>query len=171
GLDIVINAAKLLKDKGKYNIKFLLIGSGAVKDDLQKKAVKRGLDNVIFAGRQDKAMIPDFISMSDVCLVHLKKRNVFKSVLPSKIFEAAAMQKPIILGVEGFAERLVRNENMGVCIEPENPEQLISALEELAGNKGLAKLLGESGYRYVMNYHDYDYLANKYLSILNSVGR
>ena len=166
GLDIVLRAAKLLKSHKRNNIKFLLVGSGAVKEDLQKQAIENGLDNIVFVDRQDKQAIPDFLSVTDACLVHLKNTELFKTVLPSKIFEAAAMAQPIIMGVDGYAAQFVKNANAGICIEPENAEQLVQAVEYLADNPNICRELGKNGYEYVTKYYNRDKLANNYIDMI-----
>jgi len=170
GLDVVLRAAKLLKNKQRNDIKFLLVGAGAVKAQLQQQALGENLDNIVFVGRQDKHLIPGFLSITDACLVHLKKTELFKIVLPSKIFEAAVMAKPIILGVEGFAAEFVKQANAGICIEPENAEQLAQSVENLADDPDLCQSLGQAGREYVVKHHDWDSLANKYLDIIVRFG-
>jgi glycosyltransferase involved in cell wall biosynthesis len=166
GLEVVLLAAERLKKYKRNNIKFLLVGSGAVKERLQKQAIESGLDNVVFVDRQDKNNIPDFLSITDACLVHLKKTELFKTVLPSKIFEAAAMAQPIILGVEGYAAQFLKEANAGICIEPENAEQLAQAVMYLADNPKICKSLGKSGYEYVTKYYNREQLANKYIDMI-----
>jgi glycosyltransferase involved in cell wall biosynthesis len=170
GLDVILRAAKLLKNKQRNDIKFLLIGAGAVKAQLQQQALEENLDNIVFVGRQDKHLIPGFLSITDACLVHLKKAELFKTVLPSKIFEAAAMAKPIILGLDSFAAEFVKQANAGICIEPENAEQLAQTVEKLADDPKLCQLLGQAGRKYVMKHHNRDSLANKYLDIIVRFG-
>ncbi len=170
GLEVVLRAAKLLKNKQRNNIKFLLVGAGAVKKQLQQQALEGNLDNVVFVDRQDKHLIPGFLSISDVCLVHLKKADLFKTVLPSKIFEASAMAEPIILGVEGYAAQFLKEANAGICIEPENAEQLAQAVENLADNPQLCQSLGRAGYEYVTKHHDRDNLANEYMDTIVHFG-
>ncbi len=166
GLEVVLRVAKLLKNRQRNDIRFLLVGAGATKNALQKQALEENLDNITFVGRQDKHLIPGFLSISDACLVHLKKTDIFKTVLPSKIFEAAAMAEPVILGVEGYAAEFLREANAGMCIEPENAEQLTQAVEKLADNPQLCRSLGQSGREYVMEHHDRDSLANEYLDTI-----
>jgi colanic acid biosynthesis glycosyl transferase WcaI len=169
GLDIVIDAADILKKNGLHNVVFLLVGDGASKKELQKKSIDKKLNNIIFTGRQDKNLIPSYLSASDACFVHLKKTGLFESVLPSKIFEAASMSKPIILGLEGSAADLVKNAGAGVCIEPENADQLADAVKKLASNPQLCRKLGQNGFNYVSRYHNRNILARKYLDIITLV--
>jgi glycosyltransferase involved in cell wall biosynthesis len=166
GLEVVLEAAKILKVHRRNNIKFLLVGSGAVKEQLQRQAAEAKLDNVVFVDRQDKNVIPDFLSVTDACLVHLKKTELFKTVLPSKLFEAAAMAQPIILGVEGSAAQFVTDANAGICIEPENAEQLAQAVEYLSDNPYVCRSFGKSGYEYVTKYYNRDMLASKYIDMI-----
>ena len=131
GLDVVLRAGALLRERGRLQIVFLLVGDGARLDDLRDGAKQRGLDNVRFTGNIDKNLIPDVLALSDVCLVHLRESETFTVVMPSKIFEAAAMARPIILGIRGFAEAFVRKAGCGLCIEPENEEELVEAVLRL----------------------------------------
>ena len=169
GLEVVLRAARLLRDEGRDDIVFVLVGEGAVREALERKALQEGLKQVVFTGRQDKRAIPDFLSMSDACLVHLLRRELFRSVLPSKIFEAAAMKKPIILGVEGSAAQIVREANAGICIEPENERELVAAVKRLAGDRDLAARLGQAGFESIAAVYDYDRLAEKYAEIIERV--
>jgi glycosyltransferase involved in cell wall biosynthesis len=169
GLDVVIEAAEILKKDGIHNIVFLLVGEGASKKELEKKSIDKKLDNIIFAGRQDKSLIPAYLSASDACLVHLKKTSIFESVLPSKIFEAASMSKPIILGVEGFAADLVKKADAGICIEPDNAAQLAGAVKNLASTPLLCEKLGRNGLDYVSKHHNRNILAQKYLDTITRI--
>jgi glycosyltransferase involved in cell wall biosynthesis len=107
--------------------------------------------------------------MTDVCLVHLLRRELFRTVLPSKIFEAAAMKKPIILGVEGSAAQIVREANAGICIEPENEGMLVEAVKRLARDRDLAGGMGQAGFESIAAVYDYDRLAEKYAEIIERV--
>jgi glycosyltransferase involved in cell wall biosynthesis len=166
GLEVVLRTAKLLKERQRNDIKFLLVGEGAVAEELQEKTQQQNLDNIVFLGRLDRRLIPGILSLSDACLVHLKKARIFQTVLPSKIFEASAMAKPIILGVEGYAADFVKKANAGICIEPENAEQLFKAVVKLAENPSLGQTLGQAGREYVVQHHDRDVTARDYQDVI-----
>jgi glycosyltransferase involved in cell wall biosynthesis len=166
GLDVVLRAGALLRDAGRGDVKFLLVGDGAVREDLERRARGENLSNVIFTGRLDKARIPAVLAATDACLVHLRRQELFRSVLPSKIFEASAMARPIVLGVEGFAADLVGEAGAGICIEPENERQLVEAVERLAADPEGARELGEQGFERIATRYDYDELAQRYLGVV-----
>lgn len=169
GLDVAVRAAQVLKDRGHNRIKFMLVGDGSELRHLKIRTQQCGLDNIVFTGKQPRDAIPAFLASVDVCLVHLKKTDIFKSVIPSKIFEAAIMKRPIILGVEGDAAELIREASAGICIEPENAEDLIMAVLKLMGNAQSRKRYGHSGFAYVVKHFDRKVLANKYLKLIQII--
>jgi glycosyltransferase involved in cell wall biosynthesis len=169
GLDVVLRAARRLESEGRRDIVFMLVGDGAVREQLEQQARAERLDRVVFTGLQDKARIPAILAATDACLVHLTGQDLFRSVLPSKIFESAAMAKPIIMGVRGFAADLVERAEAGICIEPENETELVEAACRLAGDRALARELGESGRERIAAHYDYDDLATRYLAIIRAL--
>jgi len=163
-LETILEAAEILKDKS--NIIFLLVGDGAEKSKLLSLKHKMSLDNVVMLDQQGKDKMPLLWALSDVSLVLLKKSDLFKTVIPSKIFESMAMKKPIILGVEGEVKGMIEAGHAGITIEPENAEQLANAVLELSKNKGSYSEYAESGYQYVSKYYDRKVLAKRLEDIM-----
>lgn len=127
-LDFIIQTASKLKDTNpEYH--FLFIGNGAEKEKLLKLKVDLMCDNVTMLDSVPKAEVKNYISILDVCLINLRKSDLFTTVIPSKIFENAAMEVPILMGVEGEAKEIVENYNAGICFEPENEEDFIAKLK------------------------------------------
>ncbi|MFC1529266.1 glycosyltransferase family 4 protein [Gemmatimonadota bacterium] len=168
-LDVVLRAATILKHGGRSDIVFLLIGDGAIRAELEAEACRLELDNVIFTGRQKKSVIPSFLSITDACLVHLKKTDLFTSVMPSKIFEAGGMARPVIMGVQGSAAEIVEAARMGVFMEPENEHELVAAARKLAEDPLLSKKYGRAGYSFIVEHFDRDKLAEEYLGIIRGL--
>ncbi|MGK0390605.1 MAG: glycosyltransferase involved in cell wall biosynthesis [Maribacter sp.] len=131
-LDFILDCAKEVKNK---QIHFLFVGAGAMKTRLVKQVEDLGLDNVTMVDAVPKNEVTRYISLSDVALIPLRKKDTFKTVLPSKIFENAAMVKPILLGVEGEAEKVVKEYHAGLCFEPENKTDFLAKLDEIYQNK------------------------------------
>lgn len=127
GLSFVLESIQHLNER--YH--FLFIGGGAEKENLLSQAFRLNLSNCTFLDFVPKTEINKYISVLDIALVNLKKSNTFRSVIPSKIFENAAMQKPILLGVEGESEKIIKRYKAGECFEPENKEEFIRKLQIL----------------------------------------
>ncbi len=131
-LDFILNAAKKVKDK---SIHFLFIGDGAMKQRLLALKDRLKLNNVTMLDAIPKSEVKKFINISDVALINLKLKDTFEKVIPSKIFENAAMQKPILLGVKGEAKELVERFNAGVSFEPENENDFLRQLNFISTDK------------------------------------
>ncbi len=166
GLDVVVEAATQLQANGDVSVQFWLVGDGADRERLQAKVKDRGLQNVHFKGLVKKAEIPHYLATADICLVHLRKDPLFETVLPSKLFEAMAMAKPVILGVRGSAAELLASAQAGIPIEPEDSRQLVETLNSLKENQEKRNNLGENGRRFVVKQYNRDHFANRYLEIL-----
>lgn len=125
GLSFILNSIPKLQES-LPQAHFLFIGEGAEKENLLNQAKELKLDNVTFMPFVPKHEVVRYLSLMDVALVNLKKSDTFKTVIPSKIFEAAALQKPILLGLEGETKGIIESFNAGTYFEPENEEEFLT---------------------------------------------
>ncbi|MCM1992503.1 glycosyltransferase family 4 protein [Oceanirhabdus seepicola] len=167
GLDSVIEAARLIKDND--DIRIVLIGDGAEKKKLMEMVEEYKLDNVIFVPIQPKKHMPKIVASMDVTLIPLKKKDIFKGALPSKMFEALVSEIPVILGVEGEAERLINNAHAGIPVEPENSEEMAAAILKLYNDRALLKSMGKNGKKYVDEHYNRIKIADKLEKLLIEV--
>jgi glycosyltransferase involved in cell wall biosynthesis len=161
GIDFIIRAVAKIRDP---SVHFLIIGDGANKEMVKNLAYQLGLENVLFLDPVAKDEVPDCLSVIDVALIPLKKSETFKTVIPSKIFESAAMDKPMLLGVDGEAKQLIEMYKAGICFEPENEVDFIEKLK-LLRDRTFYQQLQRGCYRLARDYNRKD-LARKMLSIL-----
>lgn len=163
-LDFIISAISKIKDE-KFH--FLFVGDGAVKEKIVKLAADLGLKNVTFLGSVLKDEVPRFLSICDAMLAPLKKDDNFKTVIPSKIFEASAMQRPVLLGVEGQAKEILEAYGAGACFEPENEKDFVEKLNILTN----ANFYNEykAGCLRLANDYDRKKLAKSMLEILKTL--
>ncbi len=171
GLEIVLRAAVRLLERGHPKIRFLLVGDGAQMSALRDEALQRELHNVSFVGSVDRERVPAVLSISNACLIHLRNVKTFMGAMPSKIFEAAAMERPIILGVAGFARDFIEGADCGIFIEPENADQLADVVVRLAEDPELAVRLGRAGRRCVSERYGRGALADRYLRLIERLVR
>ena len=173
GLETLLDAAAAVQKQDLQpqnpQVLFLLIGEGAGKERIKALAHARGLTNVRFLDQQPREKIPAFISASDACLVLLKKNDIFKTVIPTKMLEFMSCARPVILGVEGQARQIVEEAGAGRVIEPENADALAQAIHQLAANPELAAALGQKGREYVVRYFPRSSTAEKYVRILRQL--
>ena len=172
GLDCVLDAAEKVKSKvevEQQNVVFVIVGDGAARVQLEEEAKRRGLTNVVFTGRQPKSSMPDWVASSDASLVHLKKTELFTTVMPSKIFESAGCKRPIIMGVDGFAKKLVLDAEAGLDMTPESAESLVECVKKLADDPALCCKLGENAYNNIAKVYNRDQQAEDYLKTLKEM--
>jgi len=149
------------------DIVFLMVGDGAERERLLAMKHDLGLNNVVMVHQLPKDKMPALWSITDVSLVLLKKSDLFKSVIPSKIFESMAMQCPIILGVEGEVKGIIEQAESGICIEPESATELVQAVSKLHHDHELAAKMGENGRKYVAEHYNREMLAKSFEEMMN----
>lgn len=169
GLETIVEAAKLLQHNNSIGL--LLVGSGAQSEQINNSINESNLSNIIVLEQQPRDRILKLWSMVSISIVHLRKNDVFKSVIPTKLLEAMAMSTPVVLGVEGTAADILSQAEGGLCIEPENSEQLANAIEKLSLDRSLATKMAVSGRRHVVDHFDRTQMANKYIQLLNNLVR
>lgn len=147
GLEVILKAAEKIPD---LPVKFVLMGSGPLKEELIQMASDLKLKNVIFAepvGRQEMAGV---LKEIDVSVIPLRNLELFLGAIPSKIFEVLAMEKPILLGVDGEARHLFIDEGKtGWYFEPENSADLERIIRSIVAQPERVQQLGKNGREYV----------------------
>jgi glycosyltransferase involved in cell wall biosynthesis len=168
GLETLLDAAAELQRRNS-NAQFLLVGEGAEKERIKAMGQSRGLSSVRFLDQRPRERIPAFISASDACLVLLKKTDVFKTVIPTKMLEFMSCARPVILGVDGQARQIIEDADAGIAIKPENSEALVNAISRLSADRKLGTELGQRGREHIVQYFSRGRTAGKYIDVLQSL--
>ena len=164
-LSTVLEAARRTRNR---EVLYVLAGEGAEKDMLVRQAQSEGLDNVRFLPNQPKREMPDLINLAYASVIPLRRLELFRSALPSKMFESMAAARPIVASLWGEAADLVEAAHCGIVVEPESPGALAAAVERLAADPRLAKELGENGRRFVETNFDREIIARRFIDLLES---
>lgn len=166
-LDTVLAAARLLAAAPDANdIRILMLGDGARRAELKAQAESEGLDNLLFLESVPREQVARYWSLLDASIIHLKKSDLFKTVIPSKLFECMAMGIPVVHGVEGESADIVRETGIGLTIAPEDPEALANALRRLRNDRSLSQKMRARGPMAACRY-DRRVLAEQMLNILS----
>lgn len=153
GLETLLDAAEILQEQpGGGRFRLLFLGDGANKAALTASAKARKLDNVIFVDTVPKDEVVRYWSLLDASIIHLKRNELFRSVIPSKLFECMGMGIPVLHGVEGESAGIVEREKVGIVFEPENAQDLCRRLRQLADDPSLRETLGANGVRGAARY-------------------
>ncbi len=169
GLEMLIAAAEELQTALPGAV-FLLIGEGAEKDRMMKLAAGRGLNNIQFFGQQPRERIPVYISAADVCLVMLRKNELFKTVIPTKLLEYMACERPVIVAVDGHAREIVEEAGAGVFVEPGDSHGLANAILVLVEHPERRQTMGANGRQFIIDKFSREETARDYIRVLEGIG-
>lgn len=157
GLEIIIEAAKGLENT---NAQFVIQGAGPEKEHLLALHKKYALKNIHFFDPVKKTEMPGILKSVDIAIIPLKKLDLFKGAIPSKIFEALAMKKPLLLGVDGEARKhFIENAKAGLFYTPEDVDNLKKQVLYFLENPNETKNMGERARNYVADVFDRNKIA------------
>ena len=168
GLETLIEAAAETQ-RVAPGVSFLVVGEGAEKARLAALAETKHLGNVLFVDQQERAKIPEFIRACDVCLVLLRKSDLFKTVIPTKMLEFMSCGRPVVLGVEGQARHIIEQARAGICIEPQNAAELVTAILRLRDSSVLREQFGRNGRNHIRAHYSRRQTAKTYISVLEDI--
>ena len=167
-LQVVLDAAARMQSHAP-DVRFLIVGDGAELETLRADCAARRLPNVRFTGLVARHRVPSLLAASDMMLVTLRPSEVFRTVLPSKMFEAMAASRPIVLSVEGEARDTVLQAGAGIAVPPANSVALAGAIVELARDPARRAAMGASGAAFVEREFNRRVWAGRYLALLETV--
>jgi glycosyltransferase involved in cell wall biosynthesis len=168
GLATVVEAAQRMQPS-HGDVLFLLVGAGAEREKVERMAAETGLENLRCIGPQPRSLIAPLIRASAVCLVLLKRSDVFKTVIPTKMLEFMSCARPFVLGVEGQAQEIAQRAGAGLCIPPEDAAALVAAIDRLRADPALREELGRKGRDYAVRHLSREQTARDYLDVLQKV--
>lgn len=136
GLDSVLDAAKVLQERGRNDIKIALVGDGKLKADLQSRAQREGLRNVIFNEPVNKRRLAALMKSSDIGLQVLANVPAFYfGTSPNKFFDYISAGLPVLNNYPGWLADMIEENNCGFTVPPEEPEAFADALEAAAADR------------------------------------
>jgi glycosyltransferase involved in cell wall biosynthesis len=163
----LLDVAKRMKDR--LDVAFAFVGDGAERSALEARARREGLGNVRFLGPQPRERMPRLYAASDLCVVLLRKAELFTTVLPSKIFEIWGMAKPVLVAVDGEARLIVERARAGRYVPPGDSDALHDGIAELLTDPDALRSYGRRGRAFVEQEYDRRNLAHRYLDALGEL--
>lgn len=143
GLRIVIEAADLLRHSA---VRFVLVGDGAARTELHDEIARRGLADIVsLRPGIPVARVGEFLRSCDALLVPLRNHPLLEDFIPSKLYDAMAVGRPVLVAARGEAAALTAQCDAGIVIAPEDGAGLAEATRRLADDPVLALRLGRSG--------------------------
>jgi glycosyltransferase involved in cell wall biosynthesis len=164
----VLRAADRLREQ--RNIRFLFVGDGKERPNLEKAACEMKLTNVVFAGSRSKTNIPMILAASDACLAILMDIPMFRTTYPNKVFDYMAAEKPTILAIDGVIREVVEAAGGGLFVPPGDDEALAAAVLRLALDPDQAREMGSAARAYVVRHFNRSIQAKEFVDLVSRLG-
>ena len=165
GLDVILQAADLVRDLTR--VKIIMLGDGPEKERLVAEAQRMNLSNIVFLDPVPKTEMPYIVAASSAAIIPLRRLELFKGAIPSKIFESLAMKKAILLGVEGEAKELFIDEGKcGMAFTPESASELAECIRYMLEHPEKSKEWGENARKYADKKFNRNEIATQFFSLL-----
>lgn len=170
-LDTLLEAAALVAMAGHADdVLFLIVGDGVARPELEEKAASMELNNVCFLGFQPYEDLPQMRAASDVH-VSLYKWGSSSYSMPSKVYEIMASGRPLLASGDPDSDvwNLVNATGCGICVEPEDEQELADAVLKLYRNEELRQAMGRRGRQQAEENYSKEAVATQYEQLLRKV--
>jgi glycosyltransferase involved in cell wall biosynthesis len=170
GIETLLDAAERLKDEPDLHV--VLIGDGAARQGLERAVRERGLANVTFLGLRPRSEIPAWIASIDLLVVLLRDLEVFRSVIPSKVFEFCAQERPVIVSTpRGEFRDLIDAAGAACGVDAERPDALADAIRACRRAPAETAAMAIRGREWVEAGFVRDDLARRMLSFVERIAK
>lgn len=167
GLDAVLDAAAVLKRRGRRDIKIILVGDGKLKPELKKRAAAEGLDNCLFLDPIPKTELTALLRGADAGLMILANVPAFYfGTSPNKFFDYIAAGLPVLNNYPGWLAGLINENDCGIPVEPGNAEQFADALERMTDDPARVTHMGRNSRSLAERDFGRDLLADRLVNFL-----
>ena len=163
GLDQLLKVANLAQQCND-NFRFLLIGDGPEKSNLLEESKRLKLKNIEFREPLDREKIPEILSDSDIAIIPLKQ--YIPGAVPSKLYEAMALEVPVVLIGVGEPAEIVKKSNCGINVKPNDIKGIYDAIKRLTLAEGMRVSMGENGRATVKKQFNREIILTDFISFL-----
>lgn len=148
GLDAVVDTALELQQRGRDDIKLVLVGDGMQKKALQQRAAELNLTNIIFHEPVNKTKLAGLMASADIGLQILANVPAFYyGTSPNKFFDYIAAGLPVLNNYPGWLAELIKEKKCGFAVPPENPQAFADALEYAQAHREELTVMGDNAQR------------------------
>jgi len=170
GLDAVLDAAAVLKAKGRDDIRLMLIGDGKMKPGLKARAEEEDLRNVIFRDTIPKGELARVMQRADAGLMVLANIEAFyHGTSPNKFFDYISNGLPVVNNYPGWLAGMIEEQECGVAVPPNDPNAFADGLIRLADSPEKTAAMGRRSRTLAETRFDRRMLADRFVDCLEKV--
>ncbi len=166
-LGILLDAAKIIENKGKKDIRFLIYGSGDESEALKKRCKEENINNVIFKGRVEKKYIPSILKKSYINILHNSSTSLDKyGQSQNKFFEYLSAGRCIVQTYKtGYS--ICEKFNCGISAPVQNAGEFAKAIITACSDGKINRLMGENA-RKVAYQFDFNKLTENLINVIEN---
>jgi glycosyltransferase involved in cell wall biosynthesis len=166
-IPMILRAAERLQENDR--IRFLLVGDGKERHNLETTAQQMNLKNVIFTGPRPKADMPGILAASNACTATLQNIPMFSTTYPNKVFDYMAAGKPTILAIDGVIREVIEASRGGIFVPPGDDEAFAKAVQELEQDGPKTIEMGKAAQQYVAKHFDRKDQAKQFIELVEKL--
>jgi glycosyltransferase involved in cell wall biosynthesis len=167
-LEMLVDIAKELESYAQ--IRFLLIGDGVYKEELEKQILTKGVKNIDLIPFQPYEDISHVFSLGDIGLI-ISKANVGDNSIPSKTWSIMAAERFVLASfdINGLLNTIITKADCGLCIPADNKKVLKDTILDLFVSRDVLEKKGKNGRKYVLENLTSSMGTKKYISIVKEI--
>jgi glycosyltransferase involved in cell wall biosynthesis len=163
-LSVIIDVIDILNNEGMKDFVFLIVGDGIDLENIKSLVAKKNINQIIFTGRIQREYIPSFLSISDILFSNYLNNDHLHMYIPGKMYEYITANKPIVMGAGGECENFIKDNNLGIAVEPSNPVQIAEAITKILKKEFKVNINNDS----LVEQYSSKYIINKLNNFLVS---
>lgn len=171
GLDYIVEAAKLVQEKGDSEISFIFLGDGAVRPKMEGLVHQYGLKNVSFLGKHNMSVVTEVVNCCDVTVTTFLNLPILQTNSPNKLFDSLSAGKPIIVNSAGWTKDMAEREKCGFFVDPEDPADFANKILYYKDKKEELRLMGENSRRLSIEVYDKNILSAQVADVLEKCAK
>ncbi len=166
GLEYIIEAAKILKEKGNNTIDFIFLGKGAVQQKLEQMCATYGLSNVHFLGAFSTKETSAIVNCCQVSITTFRNLPILWTNSPNKLFDSLSAGKPCVVNSPGWTKQMVEEKECGFYVDNDDPGDLAEKLLYYMEHRDLLQQMGENARRLSIEVYDQDILTTQVAEVI-----
>jgi len=168
GLDYVVKAATVLKERDIHHVDFIFLGEGKTETDLKEICESKKLTNVKFLGKHPMKTVSEIVNICDCSLVSFADIPILYTNSPNKLFDSLSAGKPLLVNSAGWTKEMVEEHNCGVYVNPQKPEELADMVIKMAANPAWLQEMSINSRRLAEEVYDKTILCKKFIKVIEA---
>jgi glycosyltransferase involved in cell wall biosynthesis len=145
GLDAVLDAARVLKQRGEAGLRFVFIGQGGQRERLMARSASDGLDDMIswvpYVPKEELARVLPRMGVGMMILKNLPA--FYYGTSPNKFFDYAASGLPVLNNYPGWLADMIQEHRCGIVVPPDDPVAFADAVVRLRDQQDERRSMGQ----------------------------